>query len=54
LIVAASTGDVIAISPYTGRILGSLRLSDGVSIPAIVADGTLYILTDGAELIAYR
>ncbi|MBT3395969.1 MAG: PQQ-binding-like beta-propeller repeat protein [Alphaproteobacteria bacterium] len=54
LIVAASTGDVIAISPYTGRILGSLRLSDGVSIPAIVADGTLYILTDGAELVAYR
>ena len=54
LIVAASTGDVVAISPYTGRILGSLRLSDGVTIPAIVADGALYILTDGAELVAYR
>ena len=54
LIVAASTGDVVAISPYTGRILGSLRLSDGVTIPAVVADGALYILTDGAELVAYR
>jgi len=54
LIVAASTGDVVTISPYTGRILGSLRLSDGVTIPPIVADGALYILTDGAELVAYR
>lgn len=54
LIVGASTGDVVALSPYTGRILGSLRLSDGVTIPAVVAAGTLYILTDGAELNAYR
>ena len=45
---------MVAISPYTGSILGSLWLSDGVTIPAIVADGVLYILTDGAELVAYR
>jgi len=54
LILLASTGEVVAISPYTGSILGSLWLSDGVTIPAIVADGVLYILTDGAELVAYR
>jgi outer membrane protein assembly factor BamB len=54
LIVGANTGDVVVISPYTGRILGGLRLSDGVTIPPVVANGTLYILTDGAELNAYR
>ena len=54
LIVGASTGEVTALSPYTGRVLGSLRLGDGVFIPPVVAAGALYILTEGAELNAYR
>lgn len=54
LILGSSTGEVVALSPYDGRRLGTLRLSDGISIAPIVADGTLYILTDGAVLHAYR
>jgi len=42
------------VSPYTGRILGKVDVPDGVSITPIVAQNTLYFLTDDAELVAYR
>jgi outer membrane protein assembly factor BamB len=54
LILAGSNSELIAVSPYTGKILGRMKLSDGVAIPPVVANGRLYILTDGAELIAYE
>lgn len=54
LILAGSTGEAISLSPYTGEILGRLRLPGPVSLPPVVADGTLYLLTNGGELLAYR
>lgn len=54
LIVAGSHGEAIAVSPYTGRILGSVELPDGVSVPPVVAGGSVYFLADDAELVAYR
>lgn len=54
LILAGSTGEAITISPYTGEILGRLRLPGPVSLPPLVADGTLYFLTNSGELLAYR
>jgi outer membrane protein assembly factor BamB len=54
LILNGSNGQAIAISPYTGELLGRIRLPDGSFIPPIVADGTIYILTDNAQLLAYR
>ncbi len=54
IIVASSEGVVTTISPYSGEVLGHLELPDGVSMPPIVANGTLYFLTDDAELLAYR
>jgi len=54
LIVAGSNGEVRAVSPYTGRTLGRITLPDGVRVAPIAANGTLYILTTGAELIALR
>ena len=54
LLVASSHGQVWALSPYTGRELGFERVSDGVYLPPIVADGWVYILTDDADLIALR
>jgi len=54
IIVASSEGAVIAISPYTGEVIGQIAVPDGVSISPIVANGTLYLLTDNAELLAYR
>jgi len=54
LILAGSTGEAITLSPYTGEILGRLRLPGPVSLPPIAAGGTLYLLTNGGELLAYR
>jgi hypothetical protein len=42
------------LSPYDGRILGSLQLGAGVSVPPVVAGGTAYFLTDDAALHAFR
>ncbi len=54
LLVAGSTGDVYAVSPYTGNILGKISLSDGVSVAPIVANGSIFFLSSDADLIAYR
>ena len=54
LIVLGSNGDALAISPYTGRLLGSLKMPFGVRVGPIAANGTLYVLTDDGDLIALR
>ena len=54
LIVANTLGEVLSVSPYSGQVLGQINLSDGVSISPIVARGTIYFLSEDAELIAYR
>ena len=54
IIVVSSRGDAVAISPYSGEVLGQLRLPDGVSLPPVVANGTMYVLTDDGDLVAYR
>jgi outer membrane protein assembly factor BamB len=54
LILVGSSGDAIAISPYTGKPLGRLKLKGKTLISPVVADGTLLILTDEGDLVAYR
>ena len=54
LILASSDGYLEAISPYTGVLLGRVELEGGTSVPPIVADGTVFIYTDDAELVALR
>jgi outer membrane protein assembly factor BamB len=54
LLVASSRRDIMTVSPYTGEIIGKARLDGPVSLPPIVADGAVYLLTDGGDLIAYR
>ncbi|MDP6804929.1 MAG: PQQ-binding-like beta-propeller repeat protein [Rhodospirillales bacterium] len=54
VIVAGSHGMALAVSPYTGRILGRMRLPTGVSVPPVAADRSVFFLTDDAELISYR
>ena len=54
LILTSSAGLAIAVSPYTGKLLGEIDLPDGVFVGPVLADGTLYFLTDGAELVAFR
>ncbi len=54
LIAAGSHGKALAISPYSGRFLGSIELPDGVSVPPVIAGGSVYFLADDADLVAYR
>jgi outer membrane protein assembly factor BamB len=54
LIVLGSNGDALAISPYSGRLLGKLQLPHGVRVAPIAANGTVFVLTDDGELIALR
>ena len=54
LLLTASNGYVVSLSPYTGQLLSSERLSDGSWLPPVVAGGTLYMLTKEGDLVAYR
>ena len=54
LVVVSSDGKAFSVSPYSGEVLGRIRLRDSGLVSPIVANGTLYILTDNAELTALR
>jgi len=54
LIVLSSDGGAISISPYTGEPLGRDEMSAGGYFAPVIADNSLYVLTDDAELSAYR
>lgn len=54
LILTGTNRDVLAVSPFSGDLLGKLRMPDPVSVPPMVSRGTLYIFTDDAQLIALK
>jgi outer membrane protein assembly factor BamB len=54
LIVAGSSSEALAVSPYTGKILGRQPLSGAASVPPVVADGTVFVVTDDGSLLALR
>lgn len=54
LLVVSSLGQVLAVSPYDGQIMGEIELPAPTFVAPIVANGTLYFLTDDAEIVALR
>jgi len=54
LIVTGSRGAAVAISPYTGEMLGKINLPGSITLAPIVAGETIYVLTDSGELVALR
>ena len=54
LILGSSTGLLVTLSPYTGETLDSVSLGEGIPIAPVVADGALYVLTDRANIHAFR
>lgn len=54
LIVAASNGEAVAISPYSGNVLGIIKLPAGVEVAPIIANRSLLFLTEAADLVVYR
>lgn len=54
LVVAGTNHEALAVSPYTGEILGQQDLSGAASLGPIVADGTVFVVTDDGRLLALR
>jgi outer membrane protein assembly factor BamB len=52
--VASSTGEMLALDPANGEISERADLGEPVNVPPVVADGTIYFLTDDGTLIARR
>lgn len=54
LILGASDGYLLTLSPYTGDVLGEVEAPAGITIQPVVAGGTVYFYTDDADVVAYR
>ncbi len=54
LIVVGTNGQALAVSPYTGKVIGKQALSGAASLAPVVAAGTVYLITDDASLLALR
>lgn len=54
LIVASSTSKVKAISPFDGSIQWEKSLAGAATMTPVVADATLYFLTENGTLLAWR
>ncbi len=54
LIVLSSLGEAVSVSPYTGELIGRQDMSAGGFLGPVIADNALYLLTDDANLSAYR
>ncbi len=54
LLLTGTDGKALAVSPYTGKLLGQIDLPAETHLPPIVARGTVYILSDNADLTALR
>jgi outer membrane protein assembly factor BamB len=54
LLLVSSDGDLLSVSPLTGETIEDHNLGDDTFIPPIVANETVYVLSDDARLTAYR
>jgi outer membrane protein assembly factor BamB len=54
VLVIASTGQLIALSPQTGEEVGSVKLGATTYIEPIAVQDKLFVLTDDAKLIAIQ
>jgi len=54
LILAGSNGALINVDPVSGSFQSQVDVKDGISFQPVVANNTLFILTDSGRLIAYR
>ena len=54
IILASSDGRVLSLDPANGELLDTVDIDAPVSVAPVVADGTLYILSDDGAIIALR
>jgi outer membrane protein assembly factor BamB len=54
LFLTSSRGDAVALAPADGQTLAALTLSGPAVLPPVVANRTIYVLTDDGDLVALR
>lgn len=54
LILVSSQGYAVSLSPYTGQVLGRMAIPSGAYVAPVVANDTLFIWTNDAQLVALR
>jgi outer membrane protein assembly factor BamB len=54
LLFAGTNAQATAVSPYTGKILGSQPLPDKAALAPVVAGGTVYVVIDDGSMVALR
>ena len=54
LLLGGTNKQALAVSPYTGKILGAQELSAKASYAPVIAGGTVYIVSDDGTMIALR
>ena len=54
LLVVSDRGQLVSIDPHTGKVDRRLKLGDGSLLSPIAMDGSLYVVTDDASLVAIR
>jgi outer membrane protein assembly factor BamB len=54
LVLGGGNQKAVAVSPYTGKVLGSEDLPDASLIAPVVASGTLLMVTNDGSLVALR
>lgn len=54
LVVASSRGQVVTVDPLSGTILNEMSAGGAVFVPPIIANETVYLLTDKAKLVALK
>jgi outer membrane protein assembly factor BamB len=54
LILVSSAGFAVSLSPYTGKLIGRVEIPGEAYIAPVVANDTLYLWTNDAQLVALR
>ncbi len=54
LILGSSTGTLLTLSPYTGDIISKVEAPGGITIQPVIANRTVYCITEDADIVAYR
>jgi outer membrane protein assembly factor BamB len=54
LLVGGTTGELLALSPYTGEIMGKINIGNPIRLAPVVANRVIYVLTDNGRLFALR
>lgn len=54
LLMMSSRGEAVEMSPYTGEIIRTFKVAGDVYVAPIVANNTVYYITDSAKLVALK